>query len=153
MAVDVQRARQAAPFLIASCTVRPRFTANSGLAGTFSLAALDVEIGAQRAAKIHAGGQGIGRQRPWLRPGRGAPWRGVIDEARERRVGAIVLQHDRRDAARLQHGIDEQIGAIAGRERDPSLARPERLGRLAVDRHHGHRMTIDAQRHEAVRRH
>ncbi len=41
-----------------------------------------------------------------------------------------------------------EIDAVAGRERDAAVARQEWLGGLAVDRHHGRRVAVDAQRHE-----
>ena len=46
-------------------------------------------------------------------------------------------------------GIDENVHAVAGAERDPAVARQERLGRLAVDGHHPCRMPLEAQAQDA----
>ena len=125
---------------IASTTVRPRLTENSGLPCARSAIVCDRDFGPQRAAKSMRSGSAIRRQRlaarPAARRGRAA---GRCCSCRSGASAALALDDQRAMLPGSSVAVDEQIDAVAGRERDPAVARRKRLGRLAVDRHHAQR--------------
>ena len=143
----------------ASITVRPRLTENSGLRGQLAGVASSGSVGAQRAAKIHPLGQRIWRQRldrfariAVRHRGAGRHDAVAIDEARERHVGVVLRTTIGATLSGFITASTSRSARLPG-ESVMRLSRAQkRLGRLAVDRHHVHRVAVDAQRDEALGR-
>ena len=73
----------------------------------------------------------------------------AIVEARDHALRTGFFKQDRCALAAIEQHVNEDIGSIAGREHDAAIAREERLGRLAVDRHHARCVTLDPQHQSA----
>ena len=111
----------------------------------------DLEL--DRGREVHALGQGVFGQRPYLGASPRASRRSrAIDEARERRFAIIETDKDRRDAVRRKCCVDEQIDAVAGRKHDPAVTRRKWLGGLAVDGYDSCDMPIDPHSEETIAR-
>ncbi len=93
--------------------------------------------------------QRVGRQAQRRLERRVAPNPLAVIEADDR-VGVIAHeQFDRRGLTRSAGEVDDDVDALADRERNPAVARREGLDRLAVDRDDLQQRLIDQQRHGA----